>query len=51
MEVTDRRNNVHFGFSATATLSRVAFGIAPRTPVALLGDNVEITIEIDAVKK
>ena len=49
--VTDRRNNVHFGFSATATLSRAAFGIAPKTPAALLGDEVKITIEIDAVKQ
>ena len=48
--VTDRQNKMHFGFSATATISRTAFGIAPKTPAALLGDEVKITIEIDAVK-
>ncbi len=37
--------------AATATLSRAAFGIAPKTPAALLADDVKITIEIDAVKQ
>lgn len=34
------------GFTATATISRTAFGIGvPRPPVALIGDDVRITIE------
>jgi polyisoprenoid-binding protein YceI len=49
--VTDRRGKVHMGYSATATLSRAAFGIAPNTPAAMLGDEVKLTIELDAVKQ
>jgi len=49
--VTDRRNKVHSGFEATTTISRTAFGIAPKMPSAALGDDVELTIEIDAVKQ
>ncbi len=49
--VTDRRNKVHHGFSATTTISRAAFGIAPKTPEAMLGDEVQLTIEIDAVEQ
>jgi polyisoprenoid-binding protein YceI len=49
--VTDRRNKVHCGFSATATTHRTDFGIAPKMPAAMLGDEVKLTIEIDAVKQ
>lgn len=49
--VTDRRNKVHCGFSATATMHRTDFGIAPKMPAAMLGDDVKLTIEIDAAKQ
>jgi polyisoprenoid-binding protein YceI len=49
--VTDRQNRVHCGFSATATINRTEFGIAPKMPAAMLGDDVKLTIEIDAVKQ
>ncbi len=49
--VTDRRGKVHMGFSATTTISRTAFGIAPNAPAAMLGDEVKLTIEMDVVKQ
>jgi polyisoprenoid-binding protein YceI len=49
--VTDRRGKTHMGFSATATITRTAFGIAPNMPAAMLGDEVKLTIELDAVKQ
>jgi polyisoprenoid-binding protein YceI len=49
--VTDRQKKVHRGFSATTTISRTAFGIAPKMPEAMLGDEVQLTIEIDAVEQ
>jgi polyisoprenoid-binding protein YceI len=41
----------HSGFSATATISRSAFGIAAKYPPAVVGDNVELTIEVEAAKQ
>jgi len=45
------RGKVHMGFSATTTISRTAFGIAPNMAAAMLGDEVKLTIELDAVKQ
>ena len=50
-QVTDQRNRVHCGFSATTTISRTDFGIAPKAATALLGDEVKLTIEVDAIKQ
>jgi len=41
----------HVGFSATTTISRTAFGIASGMPAVMLGDEVTLTIEIDAAKQ
>jgi polyisoprenoid-binding protein YceI len=41
----------HVGFSATATISRLAFGIGSKMPSAVLGDDVMLTIELDAAKQ
>jgi len=49
--VTDQRGKIHRGFSATATISRTAFGIASKMPASMLGDDVELTIEVDAVEQ
>ncbi|SPE18993.1 YceI family protein [Candidatus Sulfotelmatomonas gaucii] len=49
--VTDQRKKIHHGFSATTTISRNAFQIAPQTPAAMLGDDVQLTIEVDAVEQ
>jgi polyisoprenoid-binding protein YceI len=40
----------HTGFSATATISRTAFGIAPKFPSAVVGDEVKLTIDLDVAK-
>jgi polyisoprenoid-binding protein YceI len=49
--VTDRRNKVHRGFSASATINRLNFGIAPKMPAVMLGDDVKLTIELDVVEQ
>ena len=41
----------HSGFSATTTLSRTAFGIASKFPAAILGDDVQLTVELEVVKQ
>jgi polyisoprenoid-binding protein YceI len=41
----------HEGFSATTTISRTAFGIAAKFPSAVLGDEVQLTIDLDAAKQ
>jgi len=42
---------MHAGFSATTTVSRTAFGIGAKTPAAILGDDVQLSIELDVVKQ
>jgi polyisoprenoid-binding protein YceI len=41
----------HSGFSATTTIKRTDFGIAPRTPAAIVGDDVALTIDLDVAKQ
>jgi polyisoprenoid-binding protein YceI len=41
----------HVGFSATTTINRTTFGIAPGMPAGMVGDEVTLTIEIDAAKQ
>jgi polyisoprenoid-binding protein YceI len=41
----------HQGFSATTTVSRTAFGIASKFPAAVLGDEVQLTIDLDVAKQ
>jgi polyisoprenoid-binding protein YceI len=41
----------HMGFSGTATISRTAFGIGAKVPLAVVGDDIKLTIEVDAVKQ
>jgi polyisoprenoid-binding protein YceI len=41
----------HTGYSATATVSRQAFGIGPKYPAAILGDDIKLTIELDTVQQ
>jgi polyisoprenoid-binding protein YceI len=50
-QVTDQRGRVHCGFSATATIIRTDYGIAPKAPAAMVGDEVKLTIEVDAIKQ
>lgn len=42
---------MHAGFSATTTLSRAAFGLGTKYPAAVLGDDVQMSIELDVVKQ
>ena len=41
----------HDGFEATTTISRAAFGIAAKMPSAVVGDEVQLTIELDLAKQ
>lgn len=41
----------HQGFSATTTISRTAFGVAAKMPSAVLGDDVQLTIDLDLAKQ
>lgn len=44
-------NKQHMGYSASATISRIAFGIGTKVPNAVLSDEIKLTIEIDSVKQ
>ena len=41
----------HEGFSATATISRKAFDIGSKYPAAIVGDDVQLNIDLDIVKQ
>ena len=49
--ITDPNGHVHTGFSATTTIDRTAFGIGPKFPAAMLGDDVALDIELEVVKQ
>jgi len=42
---------LHTGFSATTTISRSDFGIGPKFGAGILGDDVKISIDLDAIKQ
>jgi len=41
----------HSGFTATTTLNRTDFGIGGKFPAAIVGEEVKLTIELEAVKQ
>jgi len=41
----------HVGFSATTTIHRLDFGVGPTFPASIVGDEVKITIDLDAAKQ
>lgn len=41
----------HAGFSASTTISRLAFGIGSSFPDAVVGDQIKLTIELEAIKQ
>lgn len=41
----------HSGYSATTTIKRTDFGIGTKYPAAVLGDDIKMTIELEAVKQ
>ncbi len=42
---------LHAGYTATTTISRSDFGIGTKFPSAMVGDQVSLTIELDAAKQ
>lgn len=42
---------MHAGFSATTTIDRTEFGIGSKTPAAVLGKDIQLSIELDVVKQ
>lgn len=49
--ITGMDHKPHMGYSATADLNRDEFGIGPQTPNSVVGQDVKLTIEIDAVRQ
>ena len=41
----------HLGYSATSTISRAAFGIGAKYPTAVVGDDIQLTIDLDVAKQ
>lgn len=41
----------HAGFSASTTIKRSDFGIGPKFPAAMVGDDVKLNIELDVAKQ
>jgi len=49
--VADPKGNLHAGFSATTALDRTVFGVGSKFPAAMLGDDVNLDIELEVVKQ
>lgn len=49
--VADPKGSLHSGFSATTTIDRTAFGIGPKFPAAMIGNEVTLNIELEVVKQ
>ncbi len=49
--VTGMDKKEHIGFSATTTLHREDWGIGTSFPSTILGDDVKVDIELDAIKQ
>jgi polyisoprenoid-binding protein YceI len=49
--VTGMDQKPHAGYSATATISRSAFGLGTKFPSALVGDQVKLSIDLEVVKQ
>lgn len=41
----------HYGFTATTTLKRSDFGIGPKYPDAMIGDDIKLSIDLDVAKQ
>jgi polyisoprenoid-binding protein YceI len=49
--VTGMDQKPHAGYSATATISRSAFGVGTKFPSAIVGDQVKLNIDLEVVKQ
>jgi polyisoprenoid-binding protein YceI len=49
--VADPKGKLHAGFSATTTLDRTDFAVGPKFAAAMIGNNVNLDIELEVVKQ
>jgi polyisoprenoid-binding protein YceI len=49
--VNDPRGRTHVGYSATGTIDRTLWGLGPSFPPAIVGNDIEISIELEAIEK
>jgi polyisoprenoid-binding protein YceI len=49
--ITGMDKKLHAGFSASTTIHRLDFGIGAKTPTAIVGDDVKLTIDLDVAKQ
>lgn len=49
-EIKDSRGRIHVGYSATATVNRRDWNLGLSYPSAVVGDEVTITIQLEAIK-
>lgn len=49
--VPEMDHKPHSGFSATTTIGRTAFCIAPQCPATVVGDEVKLTIDLDLARR
>jgi len=48
--VKDRRGRTHLGYTATATIDRTKWNLGPGYPPAIVGNDITITIELEAIE-
>ena len=49
--VKDQKGRTHVGYSATGTIDRTQWGVGTSYPPAIVGDDITLTIEVEAVEK
>lgn len=49
--VKDPKGNTHVGYSATGTIDRTKWGLGPKYPPAIVGDDITIDIEVEAIAR
>ena len=49
--ITGMDKKQHAGFSASTTIKRSDFGIGPKFPATMVGDDVKLNIELDVAKQ
>jgi polyisoprenoid-binding protein YceI len=49
--ITDQKGRLHAGYSATTTLDRSAFNIGPKYGPSMIGNDVNLDIELEVIKQ
>jgi polyisoprenoid-binding protein YceI len=49
--VKDPRGRTHVGYSAIGTIDRTLWGLGPNYPPAIVGNDITISIELEAIEK